>query len=125
MMKTKTILVVDDEDMIVSIISKNLERASYQVITARNHKAAWKIVQETPVDMVISDVMMPYAGGFDLVEMMKDDEKTKQIPVILVTGMDKDILNASLIEADAVIQKPFDMDALLNLVKEHFQEVHA
>lgn len=123
-MKTKTILVVDDEATIVSIIGKALERASYQVLTAGHHKAAFALLKDTPVDLVISDVMMPYAGGFDLVEMMKADEKTKQIPVILVTGMDKEILNASLIQADAVIQKPFDLDDLMAVVNGHLQGVH-
>lgn len=124
-MSTKTILVVDDEDMIVSIIGKALKKEGYNIVTASNHKTALHLIKDAKIDLVISDVMMPYAGGFDLVEMLKDDPATQNIPIILVTGMDKEILNSSLIQADAIIPKPFDLQELMNTVKDLLQKVHA
>jgi CheY-like chemotaxis protein len=124
-MKSKTILVVDDEDMIVSIISKSLIREGYNIVTASNHKTALHLIKEANIDLVVSDVMMPYAGGFDLVENMKDDPATRNIPIILVTGMDKDILNASVVQAHAIISKPFDLQELLATVKSELEKVQA
>lgn len=101
----------------MSIISKSLKREGYNIVTANDHKAALRLAQNTSIDLVVSDVMMPYTGGFELVGLLRENPHTRQIPVILVTGMDREILDASNAQADAIILKPFDMEFLLHTIK--------
>ena len=121
-MSQKTILVIDDEDNISNAIAKSLKKEGYGVITASDYKTAIKIIDNSTLDLIISDVMMPYTGGFDIVEYVKENPALKSLPVILVTGMDKDILFSSSIAANAIVQKPFDMTQLIALVKSNLKE---
>jgi DNA-binding response OmpR family regulator len=121
-MNTKTILVIDDEEDIATAISRSLKREGYSVIITSDYKTSIKVIANSEIDLIISDVMLPFTGGFDIVEYVKNDEALKNTPVILVTGMDKDILYSSSIKADAVVSKPFDMDRLIALVKVNLKE---
>lgn len=121
-MNTKTILVIDDEEVIATSISRALKREGYSVIITSDYKTSIKVIANSEIDLIISDVMLPYTGGFDIVEYVKNDDSLKSTPVILVTGMDKDILYSSSIKADAVVSKPFDMERLIALVKINLKE---
>jgi DNA-binding response OmpR family regulator len=121
-MSQKTILVIDDEDNISNAIAKALKKEGFGVITASNYKTAVNIIDNSTLDLIISDVMMPYTGGFDIVEYVKENPKLKHLPVILVTGMDKDILYSSSIQANAIVQKPFDIAQLMALVKSNLKQ---
>ena len=121
-MNTKTVLVIDDEEDIATAISRSLKREGYSVIITSDYKTSIKVIANSKIDLIISDVMLPYTGGFDIVEYVKNNDTLKNTPVILVTGMDKDILYSSSIKADAVVSKPFDMDRLIALVKVNLKE---
>lgn len=121
-MNTKTVLVIDDEEDIATAISRSLKREGYSVIITSDYKTSIKVIANSEIDLIISDVMLPYTGGFDIVEYVKNDDALKNTPIILVTGMDKDILYSSSIKADAVVSKPFDMDRLIALVKVNLKE---
>lgn len=121
-MNTKTVLVIDDEEVIATAISRALKREGYSVIITSDYKTSIKVIANSEIDLIISDVMLPYTGGFDIVEYVKNNEVLKNTPVILVTGMDKDILYSSSIKADAVVSKPFDMERLIALVKINLKE---
>lgn len=121
-MNTKTILVIDDEEDIATAISRSLKREGYSVIITSDYKTSIKVIANSEIDLIISDVMLPYTGGFDIVEYVKNDDILKNTPIILVTGMDKDILYSSSIKADAIVSKPFDMDRLIALVKVNMKE---
>lgn len=121
-MNTKTVLVIDDEEDIATAISRSLKREGYSVIITSDYKTSIKVIANSEIDLIISDVMLPYTGGFDIVEYVKNNDALKNTPVILVTGMDKDILYSSSIKADAVVSKPFDMDRLIALVKVNLKE---
>ncbi|MEO6901997.1 MAG: response regulator [Bacteroidia bacterium] len=121
-MSQRTILVIDDEDDISNAIARALKKEGFGVITASNYKTAINIIDNSTLDLVISDVMMPYTGGFDIVEYVKENPNLKHLPVILVTGMDKDILYSSSIKANAILQKPFDTAQLMALVKSNLKQ---
>ncbi len=116
-MNTQTILVIDDEEDIATAISRSLKREGYSVIITSDYKTSIKVISNSEIDLIISDVMLPYTGGFDIVEYVKNEKKLKNVPIILVTGMDKDILYSSSVQADAIVSKPFDMERLIALVK--------
>ena len=115
----KTILAVDDERNIVRLVQVNLERNGYRVITAFDGREALeKIAVERP-DMVISDVMMPYMDGFELLRSLKRNQSTRDIPVILLTAkaMDADVTAGWQSGADCYLTKPFNPAELVAFVK--------
>ncbi len=107
------ILVVEDNNELSDFIYNELSE-NYNVLIAENGQEAWKIVCNYEVDIVISDIMMPFKSGIELCKEIKEDITKSHIPVILLTA--KSALNAKIegLEsgADAYISKPFSMDHL-------------
>lgn len=112
----KTVLVIEDEDFISSLIARALKKEGYSVIVTSDFASSIKVIDGSAVDIVVSDVMLPFTGGMEIVEHIKSNERLKHIPIILVTGMDKDILYSSKVKAEAILSKPFDMGQLVALV---------
>ncbi len=82
------ILVVDDENIVIDLHKKMLERSGYNVIVARNGvEALERVVTEKP-DLILTDVFMPEMDGLQLCEELKKNERTNLIPVIMVTAVD-------------------------------------
>ena len=121
-MKQKTILVIEDEEFISNLMAHILRREGYNVLLASDFKTSINIIDTSPLDIIITDVMMPYTGGLEILEYVKGHESQKNVPVILVTGMDKEILFSSKIRAEAILTKPFDVSQLLTLVKVNLGE---
>ena len=109
------VLVIDDENDILEMVSKALTRNGYEVTTVSNLADASKQILYNKWDLIISDVMIPYEGGFELVDSIK---ATSDTPVIMITGMSEDVLNATINKADVIIHKPFSSHDLVNKVKE-------
>jgi DNA-binding response OmpR family regulator len=118
----KTVLVIEDEEFISNLMAHVLRKEGYNVLVAGDYKSSIKIIDTSPLDMIISDVMLPFTGGLEILEYVKGNDKQKHIPFILVTGMDKDILYSSDIKAEAILTKPFDVTELLSVVKSNLEE---
>ncbi len=116
MKTTKTILVIEDEDFISGLIAKSLREEGYGVIVTSDFDSSIKVIDSVDLDMIISDVMLPYTGGLDIAEYVRNESGKKDTPVILVTGMDKDVLTTTDIKVTAILSKPFDMLQLVDLV---------
>jgi len=108
----KTILLVDDEANMRFLLRMILESAGYEVREAVNGAAALARVEEGRPDLVVTDLMMPVMSGRELVERLRDNAQTAEIPIILVSAS----LEAVLKEADAIFEKPVNEDALLAAV---------
>ncbi|MBL7911387.1 MAG: response regulator [Bacteroidia bacterium] len=121
----KTILVIEDEDFISGLIAKSLKEEGYAVIVTSDYKSSIKVIDSMTIDLIISDVMLPYTGGLDIAEYVKKESKNKDIPVILVTGMDKDVLSTTAIKVTAILSKPFDMLQLVDLVNGSLNKKYA
>jgi len=114
-MPTK-VLVFDDDPDLVAICSLILESEGYAVEAARNgSEAVDKLQDHDDIDLVLLDVMMPVLDGISVCKMVKRNPRTKDLPVVLISASSvlrekgKDL-------ADAVIEKPFDIDDLINTV---------
>ena len=112
-----SILIIDDEKAIRDSVAKTLTNAGYETSTAGTLLEAVEIIQSKTFNLIICDVMIPHIGGLELVDKLKSDPIYAGIPIILMTGMDRDILDATRVSADAVITKPFDSTQLLEQVK--------
>ncbi len=87
----RTALVVEDEADIRDLIARHLRRADWNVRTAGNGVEALKMLEEEHPDVVILDLMMPEMDGFELAEIMREDLRWHNIPIIVVTAMDLSI----------------------------------
>lgn len=119
----KTILAVDDERAIVRLVQVNLERHGYRVLTAFDGREAMEKIAADRPDMIVLDVMMPYMDGFTVLEQLRKDPKTRELPVIMLTAkaMDSDVFRGYQIGADCYLTKPFHPGELLNFVRRIFE----
>jgi CheY-like chemotaxis protein len=119
-MMQKKVMVVDDETNIRFVLKRMLEKGGYDVIEARNGIECLDLLSKERPDLIILDVMMPGMDGWETCARIKNDEKTKDITVSMlsVKKAHEDKINSledSL--ADWHISKPIDRDELISTVK--------
>jgi len=115
----KTILVVDDEPDMVTIISGILNSGEYNVRSVYNGRQVFSQLQEERPDLVILDVTMPEMDGFEVLRRLKAAPETSAIPVILLTGKGQyqDVLTGYELGTDYYMSKPFTGTQLINGVR--------
>ncbi|MFZ0447904.1 MAG: response regulator [Desulfatiglandaceae bacterium] len=107
----ETILVVEDDVDVLSMIIKHLEYLGYRVISARDGMEGLKMVEAGGYDLVITDIVMPYVSGVGVVTALKTGHPN--IPVIAITGYGKEPEAVALEKkADVVLSKPVRMAVL-------------
>ena len=84
----KKILFIEDSHTVRSMMSAVLERGGFEVKTAEKGSDGYTHVKNWQPDLILLDVMLPDANGFDLLEKFKSDESCKQIPVLMLTSRD-------------------------------------
>lgn len=116
---TATVLIVDDISTNVKLLEARLANKNFNVLAAYNGADALTICMQKNIDLVLSDVMMPQIDGFELCAQLKSNCKTKNIPVILLTGLDEDNHKAHALNigADDFLTKPINEVTLLTRVK--------
>jgi CheY-like chemotaxis protein len=118
------ILVVDDDQMMLTAISKKLEEKKYEVSTTTDAVEALKIMSDEQIDLVISDVIMPCISGLTFLSMLKNFYYSK-VPLILISSYNQEnlILKAHSLGATYFIAKPIDYDHLILKIKEFTSDV--
>nr|HQU74865.1 response regulator [Calditrichia bacterium] len=113
------ILIVDDTQESIDLLVYFLKPTGYRVLTATNGYKALEIINATPPDLILLDVMMPEIDGYEICERVKKDPKTQHIPVIMITALRelKDKITGLEAGADDFISKPYDSVELLARVK--------
>jgi len=112
---TSTILVVDDDTPIRSLLRQELSEAGYQVEEAANGKAALDMVRLNKPDLIILDVMMPEINGFDVAAVLKNDPATMDIPIIILSIV-QDKERGFRIGVDRYLTKPINIEKLFHEV---------
>lgn len=116
----KTILFVDDEQLVLEGLGRLLReyRDCWKLLFALNGKEALKIVEKETPDMIISDIRMPEMNGLELLEKLQDNEKTKQIPVVILTGDQERSLKRQALDLGAVdlLNKPIYKEDLISRI---------
>jgi len=108
-----TILVVDDDDGIRSLLKQELGEAGYVVEEAANGKEAVNKIRTVRPDLVILDVMMPEMNGFDVAAILKNDPQTMEIPIIILSIV-QDKSRGFRIGVDRYLTKPIDTSLLFS-----------
>jgi two-component system alkaline phosphatase synthesis response regulator PhoP len=115
------ILLCDDEIHILRASEFKFRRAGYDVICAHDGQDAWEKIQERCPDVVISDCQMPRMDGFQLIEKIRENEATRDLPVIMLTakGFESGHLEtANRLGVETVMPKPFSPRQLLETVEQ-------
>lgn len=115
-----TILVVDDEPDLRTLITFRLERDGHITMMAANGEAALLTAQNWRPDLILLDVMMPIMDGFETLERLKAGEETRDIPVIMLTAKSDypSVLRGWNMDVENYLTKPFDIDELAQVVRE-------
>ena len=118
-MVKKKILVVDDEIDIVNLIQYNLEKEGYDTLPAYTGESAIELSERMLPSLIILDLMLPGMDGMEICRVLKRGEKTRDIPIIMLTakGGEVDIVSGLEVGADDYITKPFKMAELIARVK--------
>jgi len=109
MNSNNSILIVEDDPVNVEIYRTMLQDR-YELLIAENGKRAEEVMEQTPPDIVLLDIMLPDANGIDLCRKFKTTQKSKHIPLILVTVLDQpeDKLKGLQAGANDYLNKPVD-----------------
>lgn len=102
-----SVLVVDDEEMMRSLLTKILSREGYNILTAEDGLQALEMLREDKIDIVISDMKMPRMNGFELLKHIKDEYPTTGVIIMTAYGDTYTVKDALLLGADEYITKPF------------------
>jgi two-component system phosphate regulon response regulator PhoB len=118
-MAGENILIVEDDEDILELVRYNLSREGYKTTTVRSGEDALRSAGRVAPDLVVLDLMLPGLDGLDVCKLLKNDRKTKHIPVIMLTakGEEADIVTGLEVGADDYITKPFSPRVLIARVK--------
>ncbi len=118
-MGRKKVVVVDDEPDILDIMCTNLRSAGYDVGAASDGASGLKLIEREKPDLILLDLMMPDPDGLEVCKILKVNEKTSHIPIIMVTAKEEEVdrLLGFELGADDYITKPFNVRELLLRVR--------
>jgi len=118
-----TVMVVDDSLTVRRVTQRLLSREGYQVVLAKDGVDALEQLQDFPPDVMLVDIEMPRMDGFDLTRNVRNDDRYKHIPIIMITSRtaEKHREHAAQLGVDAYLGKPYQEDELLDLLTMHLQ----
>jgi len=113
------ILIVDDEPDIVELVKINLEKNGFDVISSYTGREIFNLFKKFSIDLVILDLMLPDIDGLEICKILKSENETKNIPIIMLTAKDTEIDKVLGLElgADDYITKPFSPRELVARVR--------
>lgn len=109
------VLIVDDEPLNLEVLESFLHGTGYKIIRAANGEAALNVLDKESIDLILLDIMMPGIDGYGLCKKIKSQERTRFIPVLMVTSLDNKSARVVAVAdgADDLITKPVDKKELL------------
>ena len=115
---TKSVLVVDDDPEIVTMLSTRLGKRGYKVTTASDGVRALEMAKEDKPDVVLLDVMMPGKSGWEVARALKQDPETQNVKIVMVSaiGEKTNEITAPIYGADAHVDKPFEFEHLEKVI---------
>ena len=114
------VLIIDDNEQTLTLVSKILELDGYEVEVACNATDTYKLIQNRMPDLAVMDVMMPDMNGYDLCRTLRHEPYNATMPILMLTaeGSDLDKERALLSGANDLLTKPFNIDELRKHIKE-------
>ncbi|MDO8474145.1 MAG: response regulator [bacterium] len=106
----KTILLIEDESALQKTIGDALSQEGFSIASALDGETGLRLAKEKRPDVILLDLILPKANGFDVLKSLKEQEETKDIPVVVLTNL----------ESMEDIQKALDLGAMTYLVKSNY-----
>jgi len=116
----KKILIIEDEEIIYSLLQRKLTEEGYQISVAKDGVEGMEKMREAKPDLVLLDIIMPRKGGFEVMEEMQGDENLKDVPIVVISnsGQPVELDRAKELGAkDWLIKTEFDPQEVLEKVK--------
>jgi len=119
LMPKEHILVVDDEEDILELVRYNLAREGYEIVCAASGEESLKKAKSAPPDLIVLDLMLPGIDGLEVARQLKNDSKTSDIPIVMLTakGEESDIVTGLEMGADDYLTKPFSPRILVARIR--------
>src|SRR5229473_2076188 len=119
------VLIVDDDPDIQKLVSYNLSQAGFRVSTAATGSAALESVHDQPPDLIILDIMLPDLDGLEVCRKLRQQDKSRRIPIIMLTARTQEVDRVVGFElgADDYVMKPFSPRELVLRVKSIFRRM--
>jgi CheY-like chemotaxis protein len=118
-MTNKTILVCDDNEGILDMLGLILEDAGFDVIPEQNSLNIYNLIEKKQPDLVLLDLWMPVLSGDQVLKVLRQNNRTKGLPVIVISASTDGSKIAQDAGATAFIAKPFDVDDLVSKIQTH------
>lgn len=116
---SKKVLLCDDEIHILRAAEFKVSRAGYDVRIARDGQEAWEMIQEEMPDVLVTDVQMPRVDGFELSRRIRNEETTRDLPILMLTAKGFELEQAEMMEKWGIVDivpKPFSPRELVRLI---------
>jgi len=112
------VLICEDNSMAQKVLEFTLKKMGHEVISAGNGKEGIDLLREEEVQLVITDINMPYNSGLELIQFLRK-QTTKKIPVLIVSNinLEESKKHAAELGADGYITKPFDPQELIDAIE--------
>ena len=121
----KQILIIEDEPDIQELLSFNLDKNGYKVFSASNGEKGLEVARKEHPDLILLDLMLPGINGLDVCRIIKSDQDTSGISIIMLTalGQEEDIIKGLETGADDYVTKPFSLQVLEARIKSVLRRV--
>ncbi len=117
-MERERILVVEDDQVLVNLLTEILTPAGLEVVATDSAFGAVELIRQLQPDAVLLDLGLPYRPGTALLSDLSADPRTADVPVIILSGLTETLSEARRAQAAAVITKPFDGASLLKTIRD-------
>lgn len=113
------ILLIEDSKKLANALKPAIESRGYELVWADDGIKGLDIAKKINPDIILLDLMLPKVSGFEICKLLKKDDKTFKIPVIIISTLHKeqDIILAKEMGADKYIEKPYDLNEIMNEVE--------
>ncbi|PLX95987.1 MAG: DNA-binding response regulator [Desulfuromonas sp.] len=120
------VLIVEDEEDLLSLVYFHLSREKYEVSSAMTGEEGLRLCRNGDFDLVLLDLMLPEMDGLEVCRLLREDESTRHVPIIMMTarGEEADIVTGLELGADDYVTKPFSPKVLLARVKTVLRRRH-
>lgn len=115
------ILIVEDDILLLKTLEFKMIKEGYIVVTLKNGFDAIEYLKENEPDLIVTDIMMPFINGLEIISFVRNEKKSK-VPIIVLSsaGLEKTVLEAFQLGADDFVTKPFSPNELSIRIKKNF-----
>ncbi len=123
-MDKKRLLLAEDDELLASLLNYRLEKGGYHVSHSNNGKEVKEYLDHTMPDIIVSDIMMPYFSGIELIDYVRNELKST-VPIIIISsaGNEENVLSAFELGANDFISKPVSPSELLVRVARELNKI--